>query len=95
MEELKSINKSFPSVERLDGWVPRDVDEERKVVLAAKKDGKKIVFQIFKPAGVWKEVYDLMVSRKKIIHEMDKMETRLHGPAIFTSKEFVENGFSE
>ncbi len=90
-EELKRVNRSFPSVERLDGWAPRDVDKERRVVLASKKDSiGRIAFQVFKPVGVWKEVYDLMVLRKKIFHEIGKIERKLHGPAIFTSKEFAE-----
>jgi seryl-tRNA synthetase len=92
-EELKKVNKSFPSIERRDSWIIKDIDEERLVVLASKKDKGKIVFQTFEPVGVWKEVYDLLVLRKKILHEIGKIDVKLHGPVVFTSRELAGNGF--
>lgn len=85
-EELKKVNTSFPSNERLDGWIPRDVIEEEKVVLAAKYEfgeGKEIVdFLGFEPVGVWKEVYDPMVLRKKIMDEIEEVSAKLYGPTV-------------
>lgn len=90
-EELKKVNISFPSLESLGGWRPRNVSEKRGgVVLAAKKEDGVIKFKVFKPVGVWKEVYDLLVLRNKIEHEMGKIARKLDGPAVFTSKEFAD-----
>lgn len=96
-EELKKVNTSLPPVKKLNGWVPVQIVEEKDVVLARKRILNRktmeevIAVKAFKPEGVWKEVCDLMVLRKKIIHEMGKIEGKLHGPAVFTSKEFAEN----
>jgi len=91
LEELKRINDALPGVEELDGWIPRDVDEEEGSVIAVKEVNEKIGVNFFKPVGVWKEVYDLLVQQKRIWLELNKIAREEDGPAVFISKEFTEN----
>jgi len=85
--ELHKINLSFPPKDKLDGWIIKDADEKWGEVLAEKKIDGKIALKGFEPVGVWKDVYDLLLRRNKILHELDKIAEKLDGPAIFTSKE--------
>jgi len=83
LEELERINAALPEVEELDDWIPRDIDEERGIVIAAKYTQTKILFNSFKPMGVWKKVYDLILQRKRIRREMEEIAEEEDGPAVF------------
>ena len=37
MKDLERVNASFPSLERLDGWVPKETNKEDKIVMAEKR----------------------------------------------------------
>jgi len=82
-DDLKKVNMSFPPVEKLDGWIPIDVLEDRGMVLARKRKGEKIGLKAFKPEGIWKEVYDKMLRRKLILDAMEEIAEQEDGPASF------------
>jgi hypothetical protein len=85
IEDLKKVNGSFPSIEKLDGWIPREVLIKKGVIRAAESEKGKImkyklkiengkpILKEFKPEGVWKEIYDLLVQRRKILREMENL----------------------
>jgi len=91
MIELERVNKSFPSKEHLDGWAPKWADEKRKEAVAEKKINNMRVLKEFKPVGVWKDVYEILILKEKILVEMNRIAEKLVGPTIFTSKEFADD----
>lgn len=88
--DVKEVNMSFPSVDELGGCIPRDIIVKRRIVLASKREGGRILIVEREPVGVWKEVYSLLVRRKRIRRAMEKIAWYLEGPAIFASKEFAD-----
>jgi len=94
-EELKKVNTSFPPVEKLDGWIPIEVDEDKGEVVARKKIlnretmKKVIAIAVLKADGIWKEVYDKMLRRELILDAMDDLAEREEGPAFFLPDESI------